>query len=279
MFPPQNDAASLPVARPAGALVVGRDGASHIVERAVPEEVPVSLVYSSVPFAVMMLTPADLEDFAYGFSLTEGIVTDADGIREVSVERDPRGLRLLIRLSPTALTQHLARRRTIAGRTGCGLCGIEELDQMPKACRPEGPAPEIDIVAVRRALTSLEESQPLNDVTHTVHAAAWAGEDGRLHAVREDVGRHNALDKLAGALMRDRVDALRGFVLVTSRCSFEMVEKAAATGARTLVAISAPTALALDRARALDMNLVAVARRDTVAVFHGAERVRDAASA
>jgi FdhD protein len=264
-----------PSSRPAPALVVAADGEIRPTTRAVPEEVPVSLVYSTVPFAVMMLTPSDLEDFAYGFSLTEGIITDASGIREVQVEEDPRGLRLAIRLAPTALTAHLARRRSIAGRTGCGLCGIEELDQMPQALRPEGAAPAIDVPAIRRALAALEESQPLNDETRAVHAAAFARADGSLHAVREDVGRHNALDKLAGALMRDGIRAAEGFVIVTSRCSFELVEKAASIGARTLVAISAPTALALDRARALDMNLVAVARRDTVAVFHGMDRVRE----
>ncbi|MFH5924010.1 formate dehydrogenase accessory sulfurtransferase FdhD [Roseomonas xinghualingensis] len=266
-----------PSSRLADALVVGVDGGIRPTQRAVPEEVPVSLVYSSVPFAVMMLTPSDLEDFAYGFSLTEGIVADASGIREVTVEEDPRGLRLAIRLAPSALTAHLARRRSIAGRTGCGLCGIEELDQMPAAVRPEGDAPGIDVAAIRRALAALEESQPLNDETRAVHAAGFARADGKLLAVREDVGRHNALDKLAGALMRAGVKAAEGFVLVTSRCSFELVEKTASIGARTLVAISAPTALALDRARALDMNLVAVARRDTVTVFHGMERVQKTA--
>jgi FdhD protein len=267
-----------PSSRPADALVVGMDGDIRPMHRAVPEEVPVSLVYSSVPFAVMMLTPSDLEDFAYGFSLTEGIVADAAGIREVAVEEEARGLRLAIRLAPSALTVHLARRRSIAGRTGCGLCGIEELDQMPQAVRPGEAAPEIDVPAIRRALAALEESQPLNDETRAVHAAAFARADGSLVAVREDVGRHNALDKLAGALMRGGVKAADGFVIVTSRCSFELVEKAASIGARTLIAISAPTALALDRARALDMNLVAVARRDTVSVFHGMERVRQAAA-
>ncbi|TPG59073.1 formate dehydrogenase accessory sulfurtransferase FdhD [Roseomonas nepalensis] len=265
-----------PSSRLAEALVVGADGAGRAIQRPVPEEVPVSLVYSSVPFAVMMLTPGDLEDFAYGFSLTEGVVADAAGIREVAISAEERGLRLDIRLAPSDLTAHLSRRRSIAGRTGCGLCGIEELDQMPRAARPEAPAPAIDVAAIRRALASLEASQPLNDETRAVHAAAFAAADGTLVAVREDVGRHNALDKLAGALMRGGVATGAGFVVVTSRCSFELVEKTASIGARTLVAISAPTALALDRARALDMNLVAVARRDTVAVFHGMDRVTEA---
>lgn len=263
-----------PSSRRAEALVIGRDGEPRAAFRQVPEEVPVSLVYSSVPFAVMMLTPTDLVDFAYGFSLTEGIVADASGIREVEIGEEARGLRLDIRLAPSALTAHLARRRSISGRTGCGLCGIEEIDQMPQAARPEGPAPAIDPAAIRRALDALEGAQPLNDETRAVHAAALARADGTLLAVREDVGRHNALDKLAGAMLRDGARAADGFLIVTSRLSFELVEKAAAIGARTLVAISAPTALALERARALDMNLVAVARRDTIAVFHGMERLR-----
>lgn len=268
-----------PSSQPAEALVVGADGSLRHAARAVPEEVPVSLVYSSVPFAVMMLTPGDLEDFAYGFSRTEGIIADAAGIREVTVAAEERGLRLDIRLAPSDLSVHLSRRRSIAGRTGCGLCGIEELDQMPQAARPETPAPGIDIAAIRRALAAMQAAQPLNDETRAVHAAAFARADGTLLAVREDVGRHNALDKLVGAAMRGGIAAAEGFVVVTSRCSFELVEKTAAMGARTLVAISAPTALALDRARALDMNLVAVARRDSVAVFHGMDRVREAARA
>ena len=269
----------LPRSSRAAALVVGAEGDVRRVDRQVPEEVPVSLVYSTVPFAVMMLTPGDLEDFAHGFSLTEGIVRDASGIREVSVAAEERGLRIDIRLAPSDLTAHLSRRRSIAGRTGCGVCGIEELDQMPRAARPVAPAPEIDVAAIRRALAALEGAQPLNDETRAVHAAAFAAADGTLVAVREDVGRHNALDKLVGAAMRGGIVAAEGFVVVTSRCSFELVEKAAAMGARTLVAISAPTAFALERARALDMNLVAVARRDTVAVFHGMDRVREAARA
>ena len=265
-----------PSSRTAEALVVGADGSTRMTRRAVPEEVPVNLVYSSVPFAVMMLTPEDLEDFAFGFSLTEGIVSGAAGIREVVVAQEERGLRLDIRLAPSDLTAHLSRRRSIAGRTGCGVCGIEELDQMPRATRPISPAPPVDVAAIRKALAALDAAQPLNDATRAVHAAAFASADGMLLAVREDVGRHNALDKLAGALMREGIPAAGGFVVVTSRCSFELVEKTAAIGARMLVAISAPTALALERARDLDMNLVAVARRDTVAVFHGMDRVTEA---
>jgi len=263
-----------PAARAADPLVIAADGTAGRAARAVPAEVPVSLVYSSVPFAVMMLTPLDLEDFALGFSLTEGIVRDASAIREVLLEEEAGGLRLAIRLAPAALTAHLARRRSLSGRTGCGLCGIEDLDQMPRAARPAGDAPAIDVPAIRRALAALEEAQPLNAETRAVHAAALADRSGALVAVREDVGRHNALDKLVGATARRGGTAADGFLLVTSRLSFELVEKAAVIGARTLVAISAPTALALERARDLDMNLVAVARRDTVAVFHGQDRVR-----
>ena len=205
-----------PSSRAAEALVVGADGSVRTISRAVPEEVPVNLVYSSVPFAVMMLTPEDLEDFAFGFSLTEGIVADASGIREVALAHEERGLRLDIRLAPSDLTAHLSRRRSIAGRTGCGVCGIEDFDQMPRAARPVLPAPPIDVAAVRRALAALDAAQPLNDETRAVHAAAFARADGSLVAVREDVGRHNALDQLAGALMRGGIPPAGGFVVVTA---------------------------------------------------------------
>ncbi|MFT8244194.1 formate dehydrogenase accessory sulfurtransferase FdhD [Roseomonas sp. BN140053] len=261
-------------ARPVAATLMPFDGAPGPAERAVAVEAPVSLVFSSVPFAVMMATPTELEDFAFGFSLTEGVIGRADDIRGVSVEQEERGWRLEINLAPQRLHVHLARRRVLSGRTGCGICGIEDLDALPAAAAPAGPAPEVEVTAIRRALLALEEGQELNRATRAVHAAAFAAPDGTILHLREDVGRHNALDKLVGALLRRATPPAAGFVLVTSRCSFEMVEKAAAIGARTIVAISAPTSLALDRARALDMTLVAVARRDSITVFHGAERVR-----
>lgn len=271
---PPSDAGLPAGAVPAGAVVMPFDGGpGRGGERAVPDEVAVNVSYATVPFAVMMMTPGDLEDFAYGFSLTEGVVGSAADIRGVKVEEEERGLRLAVNLVPERLHQHLSRRRSVVGRTGCGLCGIEDLGDLPDAPRATGPAPPLSLEAVRRALAELEGRQPLGDATRGVHAAAFADAAGRLALVREDVGRHNALDKLTGAMLRGGVAAADGFVLVTSRCSFEMVEKAAAVGARALVAISAPTSLALDRARHHDMALLAVARRDAVTAFHGADRV------
>ena len=238
-------------------------------------EMPVNLVYGTVPYAVMMTTPADLVDFAYGFSLTEGIIAAADEIRSVQVERDEAegGMRLLVDLVPGRLREHLARKRAMSGRTGCGVCGIEDLSALPKAEAPLHGAGRVGIAAIQRALLAMGDAQLLNAETRAVHAAAWAGLDGTLLALREDVGRHNGLDKLIGALIRGGTDPADGFLVITSRCSFEMVEKAASLGASVLVAISAPTSLAIDRAKAHGMTLCAIARSDTLTVFTGRARL------
>ncbi|MGU3359799.1 formate dehydrogenase accessory sulfurtransferase FdhD [Methylobacterium sp. M6A4_1b] len=238
-------------------------------------EMPINLVYGAVPYAVMMTTPADLVDFAYGFSLTEGIIAAADEIRSVEVEADMAedGMRLLVDLVPGRLREHLARKRAISGRTGCGVCGIEDLASLPKADAPLHGARRVSIAAIQRALLAMGDAQVLNAETRAVHAAAWADLDGTLVALREDVGRHNGLDKLIGALIRRSTDPADGFVVITSRCSFEMVEKAASLGATVLVAISAPTSLAVDRARLHGMTLCAIARSDTLTVFTGRERL------
>ena len=263
-----------PVAVAAPATVMSFEDREPLQEtRAIPSEVPVNLVYGGVPFAVMMTTPADLEDFAVGFSLTEGVIRDPGDIRGMRIETDERGLRLLIELTPNRLHEHLARKRALSGRTGCGLCGIDDLNALPQARQPEASAPVVTLSAIRSALLALDREQALNELTHAVHAAAWADLDGTIRFVREDVGRHNALDKLIGAACRADVRPDSGFVIVTSRCSFELVEKVAAFGARTLVAISAPTALALERARLLDIALIGIARRDSITVFHGVERI------
>ncbi len=249
--------------------------AGQVIEatRAVAVETPVQVSYADIPFGVMMLTPADLVDFAYGFSLTEGVITGASEIRNVTMERADDGLRLRIDIIGARLHAHLARKRALSGRTSCGLCGIEDLAALPRATAMRGPAPTVALASIGRALAALDRSQPLGFATRAVHAAAWCGPDGAVSYVREDVGRHNALDKLIGALLRAGVPPVDGFVLITSRASFEMVEKVATFGARTLVAISAPTSLALERARALDLTLVGVARRDAVTVFNGVDRI------
>ena len=237
-------------------------------EHEVAVELPVQVLFADIPFAVMMLTPRDLIDFAYGFSLTEGMIDAAADIREVTSVAVDDALTLRITLAGEKLHRHLARQRAMTGRTGCGVCGIDDLNALRRAKDRVGPGATISVAAVGRALSALDDRQALNLRTRAVHAAAWAGADGALLDVREDVGRHNALDKLIGALLRAGVDPASGFILITSRCSFEMVEKAATFGARALVAISAPTSLAILRARALDVALIAIARRDTVTIFH-----------
>ncbi|KQP09906.1 formate dehydrogenase family accessory protein FdhD [Methylobacterium sp. Leaf99] len=269
----QDDAPAEAARRVPTLVVAYDDPVARPDERDLAVEMPVNLVYGSVPYAVMMCTPADLVDFAYGFSLTEGIVASADEIRGVTVEDGEGGLRLLVDLAPGRLREHLARKRAISGRTGCGVCGIDDLAALPMAeTRPDG-AVTVAIAAVERALAALGDAQVLNRRTRAVHAAAWANLDGSLVAVREDVGRHNGLDKLIGALIRQGVDPATGFVVITSRCSFEMVEKAANLGASMVVAISAPTSLAIDRARLHGLTLCAIARSDTLTVFTGRERL------
>ncbi|WP_114948482.1 formate dehydrogenase accessory sulfurtransferase FdhD [Microvirga calopogonii] len=272
---PSKRGSSLPAVVEASATIVSFEGGHCTPDaRAVPSEVPVNIVYGGIPFAVMMATPSDLEDFAVGFSLTEGIIKSLQDIRSIAVQTHERGLRLTIDLTSQRLHEHLARKRALSGRTGCGLCGIDDLAALPQAHLPKGAAPSLTASAIHRALNQLDQEQPLNEITRAVHAAAWADLDGKVDIVREDVGRHNALDKLIGALCSNDINSDQGFVIVTSRCSFELVEKVAAFGARTLVAISAPTSLALERAGQLDITLVGIARRDAMTVFHGLKRIR-----
>jgi FdhD protein len=245
-------------------------------QRAIATEIPVSFVYGDAPYAVMMASPEDAEDFAFGFSLTEGIVRAPDEIRAVKVAPQARGLSVEIELAPGRFREHLARRRAMTGRTSCGLCGVETVEQLPQA-EKLGAAPPVPARAIFAALANLDRNQKLNAATHAVHAAAFCSRDGAIRAVREDVGRHNALDKLIGALIREGVSPREGFILVTSRASFEMVEKAAIFGATTLVAISAPTSLAIERAQALGLTLAAIARSDSMLIFSGALESRDGA--
>ena len=252
---------------PAWGLDYNRLGAQSPRELAV--ETAVNLVYGSIPFAVMMATPDDLIDFAYGFSFTEGIITEAADILAVEPQAEELGLRLNIALKPSRMQAHLARKRALSGRTGCGLCGIEDLNALPHSARMAQGSYHLSPAVIAEALVELEQHQPLNNITRAVHAAAFFSADATLLAAREDVGRHNALDKLIGALLRAGRAAGDGFIVITSRCSFEMVEKAAIFGARALVSVSAPTTLAVERAKAYNMALIGVARRDSALVFQG----------
>ena len=252
-------------------------GALSRADRKLAVEMAVNIVYAPIPFAVMMTTPQDLEDFAVGFSFTEGIIDGVADIRSVTVETAEGGLKLIVTLAQEKMKRHLARGRNIAGRTGCGLCGIDDLAALPSAKQIEGDAQDISLAAINRALSSITAIQDLNKITASVHAAAWCNTQGLITAIREDVGRHNALDKLIGAALRAGARADDGFLLLTSRASFEMIEKAAIFGARTVVAISAPTSLAVERARHHRMTLITMARNGSALVFHGAERIRTTA--
>lgn len=269
---PQNSRPAQPPASAAVAAQPLRFGTEREATRdiEVAVETPINIVYGNMPYAVMMASPSDLEDFVTGFSLTEGIVRGADEIRSVAVEPKPEGVIVTVELAPGRFREHLARRRNLSGRTSCGLCGVETIEEIPMADAATRAARAVTAAAIETALAALDRQQPLNQLTHAVHAAAWCDAAGAILAVREDVGRHNALDKLIGARLRTGADASEGFLLVTSRASFEMVEKAAIFGAGTLVAISAPTSLAIERARHLGLTLAAVARRDGCIVFTGA---------
>ena len=235
--------------------------------RVIAVEAPVQIVLGGAPFAVMMATPQDLEDFAAGFVLTEQIVESLADVRAIEVEAVEDGWKLKIALTSERLQAHLARGRAISGRTGCGLCGIEDFSQMPAPPPPLVPRAAIEPAAIHAAIGELEAWQPLNRLTRAVHAAAWCGRDGKILLSREDVGRHNALDKAIGALARAGVRPGSGFFVITSRCSFEMVVKAAIFGTQTLVSVSAPTSLALERARRFGVRLIAVARGDQALSF------------
>lgn len=248
-------------------LPLAYDGAAATpAARDIAVEVPVNLIYGGIPHVVLMETPSDLEDLALGFSLTEGIIHTPAEFRGVRIEMQANGLAVHVDVAGEALHRLLARRRTMAGRTSCGICGVEDLDQLNLA-RAVAPGVPIEGVALARALARLEGLQPLNSATRAVHGAGWFDASGDARLVREDVGRHNALDKMIGAALRAGHDPATGFVLITSRCSYEMIEKAAMFGAGTLVAISAPTSLAIERARALGVRLIGIARADGAQEF------------
>lgn len=239
----------------------------------VAEEVPVALVFNGISHAVMLATPADLEDFALGFSLAEGILDAPNQLYGVDVEPTSDGIALQLEIASEAFVRLKERRRTLAGRTGCGLCGTENLAEVARPIPPLASEVVIRRDAVVDAMRQLAAAQSLQKTTGAVHAAGWATFDGKLFASREDVGRHNALDKVVGTLAKQRVAAADGFFVVTSRASFEMVQKAALAGAPLLAAVSAPTGLAIRTAEAAGLTLLGFTRGDDCVVYSRADRL------
>lgn len=242
-------------------------------DAAVAEEVPVSLVYNMRPHVVMMATPADLEDFATGFTLTEGIVEKAGQIVRLEVVRHAQGIEVQLEIAPDAADQLKSRGRSLIGRTGCGLCGVESIQDALRELKPVSDGPRISLDALWRAEAQLPGLQLWNRETGSMHAAAWVGADGVPGVVREDVGRHNALDKVIGALARAGKDPADGFVVLTSRASYELVQKAVSAGVRLIAAVSRPTGLAIRLAEATGLTLVALLRGSSANVYAHGERL------
>ncbi|MBI2256216.1 MAG: formate dehydrogenase accessory sulfurtransferase FdhD [Proteobacteria bacterium] len=262
--PGDTPAADLPpVVRPAKLRQLGFDGSAVDRLDFLAEEVPVALVYNGISHAVMMASPADLEDFARGFSLSEGIIQNAAEIRDIEAVPHEKGIALNIELASQRFHQLKERRRTIAGRTGCGLCGLDSLEAVARDLPKVAASTTVHLGAIERALEALPPAQLYNVQAHALHAAAFADTDGRLLLVREDVGRHNALDKLIGAVIAAKIDPAAGFALITSRCSMEMVQKAAIAGFPVLVSVSAPTAMAVRLAEESGITMLALARQDS----------------
>ncbi|WP_294534099.1 formate dehydrogenase accessory sulfurtransferase FdhD [uncultured Rhodoblastus sp.] len=246
-------------AEPRAAGTAFGGAANGPVEWVLPEEAPVSLVYNGRPFGVMLASPSDLEDFGLGFSLAERIIARPAEMESIEVTQGEQGFVLSMRILSERAALVAGRRRALDARSGCGLCGIESLDAF-HAALPNVVAPDLAPEAILRAFADFRAHQPMRARDRSVHGAAWCGRDGVFKLVREDVGRHSALDKLIGAMARDGHDPRDGFALLSSRCGFELVQKAAAVGIGFLACVSAPTSLALDKARACGMGLACATR-------------------
>jgi FdhD protein len=253
--------------------LVWRGGSPIVSSRAVAEEVAIALTYCGSTYAVMMATPADLEDFAVGFSITEGIVEQAEEIDSIELVESDLGIEVRMWLAANRSRNLAARRRAIAGPVGCGLCGIESLEQARAAARQVRVRAEFHARDLLNAMTGLPALQHVNQKTRALHAAAFWHASTGISAVREDVGRHNALDKLAGALTRHSVLPGSCAILLTSRVSVEMVQKTAMIGVPVLVAVSAPTTLAIETAEQAGITLIAVAREDGYEIFTHPDRI------
>jgi FdhD protein len=272
------DSTALPLGAVRRQVERHRGATTTRVNDAVAEELPVALIYNDRPHAVMMATPMDLEDFALGFSLSENIIASANEFESVQINPVLAGIEVNIRIPQERAAVLEDRVRQLTGRTGCGLCGAQTLDA---AIRHPPAVAEPNVIttsALRRALNDLPARQTMNLGTGATHAAAWVTPKGAVELVREDVGRHNALDKVVGAMIRAQINVHDGFLLVTSRGSYEMVMKAATVGIGIVVAISAPTALAIALALEANVTLIGFARLDGFSVYANGHRLRDDAA-
>ena len=250
-----------------------RGDASQQLEDAVIEEAPVALFYNNQPHVVMLATPLDLEDFALGFSLTEGIIANPAELAFTEAYHREDGIELWMRIPPERFDQLAHKERNLTGRTGCGLCGAATITQAVRHPAPVSKGVTVQVASLRQALEGLGQHQTLNNETGAVHGAAWVIPNEGILFIREDVGRHNALDKLIGALIKSDADLGQGFVLVTSRASFEMVQKCASVGISFMAAISAPTGLAIRLAEETGMTLLGFARGDRHTVYANPQRL------
>ncbi len=254
------------VYRAAKAVRIDESSASAVVEQ-IAEEAPIALVYNGVPHVVVMASPANLEDLALGFSLSEAVIESAAELGGIEIVPEQTGYSIYLSIPPERVAVIAQRRRNMTARTGCGVCGAETIEQAMRDVPKVAGAQRITRQAMASAMKQLPALQTLNAATGATHAAAWANIDGQLRLVREDVGRHNALDKLIGALSAGGIDTAQGFAVITSRASYEMVQKAAMAGIGLLAAVSAPTALAVRIARESSVTLAGFVRGERCMVY------------
>jgi FdhD protein len=250
--------------------VDGQERLDHIAE-----EIAVALVYNGISHAVMMATPTNLQEFALGFSLSEGIINSCSEVYNIELLSTGKGIEIHIEITSQCMNALKLQRRNLTGRTGCGLCGSESLEQAVRSVKQVEPQPLPSFGNVQYALSQLHSQQKLQALTGGVHGAAWCNNAGDIILLREDVGRHNALDKLIGVLANNKSDANKGFVLISSRASYEMVQKASSMNISTLVAVSAPTSLAISLANTANLNLLGFLREGRCSVYNRAIKITE----
>lgn len=252
-----------------------RAGELSLTQDQVADEQPIALTYQGIPHVVMLATPDHLDDLGVGFTLSEAIVQRADEIQSVQVINEDGALEVRMSIATERFSALLRTHRNLTGRTGCGLCGAETIEQAIRHPAAVSSGVTLTHIELQAALAKLQSLQPTNAITGSVHAAAWALPGAGIQLLREDVGRHNAMDKVIGALIHERIDLTKGYVVITSRASYEMVQKAATLGISLLAAVSAPTALAIKLADECGLTLIGFARNNSHVVYTHSHRLTD----